>query len=172
MLADPSGRRARALRVVARALAVALIVWIVSLALVGLDILPVQRFLLGHSPIGQHPPALRGGDHRAQRPLAGGQRLPGITVVVDDGSTDRTAQIVAELDLDNVRLVRQDNAGKGAALQRGIDSSDSELIAMVAASGNTKLGNRRGMIGRWQFVYRQLMYLARTGEAVVGAPSS
>jgi cellulose synthase/poly-beta-1,6-N-acetylglucosamine synthase-like glycosyltransferase/peptidoglycan/xylan/chitin deacetylase (PgdA/CDA1 family) len=97
-------------------------------------------------------------------------------VVVDDGSTDRTAEIVAALDLDRLRLVRQDNAGKAAALNTGIELSESEIVVMVdgdtlfepttlghlvqpladpevaAVSGNTKVGNRGGLLGRWQHI--------------------
>jgi cellulose synthase/poly-beta-1,6-N-acetylglucosamine synthase-like glycosyltransferase len=97
-------------------------------------------------------------------------------LVVDDGSTDRTAQLVEALDLDNVRLVRQDNAGKAGALNTGIEMSDAEIVVMVdgdtlfepttirkliapladeevaAVSGNTKVGNRRGLLGRWQHI--------------------
>jgi glycosyltransferase involved in cell wall biosynthesis len=39
-------------------------------------------------------------------------------IVVDDGSTDATAGIVAGMVSERVRLVRQDNAGKAAALNR------------------------------------------------------
>ncbi|HEY3186383.1 MAG TPA: glycosyltransferase family A protein [Solirubrobacteraceae bacterium] len=41
-------------------------------------------------------------------------------VVVDDGSTDGTGAIVERLDLPGVRLLRQANAGKAAALNRGV----------------------------------------------------
>ena len=97
-------------------------------------------------------------------------------VVIDDGSTDHTAEIVASLDLDRVRLVRQDNAGKAAALNTGVELTGSEIVVMVdgdtlfesgtlrslvqpfanedvaAVSGNTKVGNRRGLLGHWQHI--------------------
>jgi cellulose synthase/poly-beta-1,6-N-acetylglucosamine synthase-like glycosyltransferase/peptidoglycan/xylan/chitin deacetylase (PgdA/CDA1 family) len=97
-------------------------------------------------------------------------------VIVDDGSTDATAAIVESLALPNVRLVRQDNAGKAAALNAGLAASHNEVVVMVdgdtvfepstlyqlvqplsdagvgAVSGNTKVGNRKGLIGRWQHV--------------------
>ena len=41
-------------------------------------------------------------------------------IVVDDGSTDGTAGIVEALGLPNVRVIRQANAGKPAALNTGI----------------------------------------------------
>jgi cellulose synthase/poly-beta-1,6-N-acetylglucosamine synthase-like glycosyltransferase/peptidoglycan/xylan/chitin deacetylase (PgdA/CDA1 family) len=98
-------------------------------------------------------------------------------VVVDDGSTDRTADIVAGLGLPGVRLIRQANAGKPAALNAGIRLARHDTLVLVdadtlfepgavqalvapfatarrsmvgAVSGNTKVGNRRGLLGGWQ----------------------
>jgi cellulose synthase/poly-beta-1,6-N-acetylglucosamine synthase-like glycosyltransferase len=97
-------------------------------------------------------------------------------VVVDDGSTDRTAEVVEGLGLPGVRLVRQDNAGKPAALMHGIALARHDVLVLVdgdtvfdpgalhelvrpladprvgAVSGNTKVGNRRGLLGRWQHI--------------------
>jgi cellulose synthase/poly-beta-1,6-N-acetylglucosamine synthase-like glycosyltransferase/peptidoglycan/xylan/chitin deacetylase (PgdA/CDA1 family) len=97
-------------------------------------------------------------------------------IVVDDGSTDETAAIVAGLGLPGLRLVRQHNAGKAAALNTGVRFSHGEVLVMVdgdtlferdtihqlvlpladpavaAVSGNTKVGNRRGLLGKWQHI--------------------
>ncbi|MFL5844730.1 MAG: bifunctional polysaccharide deacetylase/glycosyltransferase family 2 protein [Solirubrobacteraceae bacterium] len=97
-------------------------------------------------------------------------------VVVDDGSLDRTAEIVMGLDLPGVHLVRRDNGGKAAALNSGIAITEAEIVVMVdgdtlfeadtitrligpladpavgAVAGNTKVGNRRGLLGRWQHI--------------------
>ena len=96
--------------------------------------------------------------------------------MVDDGSTDGTPAIVAGLGLDRVHLVRQDNAGKATALNTGIELSEAEVVVMVdgdtqfepqtlrrlmepladpdvgAVSGNTKVGNRGRLLGRWQHI--------------------
>lgn len=97
-------------------------------------------------------------------------------IVVDDGSSDGTARIVEELDLPGVRVVRQVNAGKPAALNRGIANASHDLIVMMdgdtvfepptvselvqpfgdpevgAVAGNAKVGNRDSMIGAWQHI--------------------
>ncbi|MDX2537307.1 glycosyltransferase [Streptomyces scabiei] len=99
-------------------------------------------------------------------------------LVIDDGSSDGTAGIVEELgkDLPGVRVVRQLNAGKPAALNRGIANARHEIIVMMdgdtvfeqstvrelvqpfadprvgAVAGNAKVGNRDTMIGAWQHI--------------------
>jgi cellulose synthase/poly-beta-1,6-N-acetylglucosamine synthase-like glycosyltransferase/peptidoglycan/xylan/chitin deacetylase (PgdA/CDA1 family) len=113
---------------------------------------------------------------RSVRSLANSDYPDFEVVVIDDGSTDETAAIVAALDLPSVRLIRQDNAGKATALNTGINLTDAPIVVMVdgdtlfekqtlrrliapladpevgAVSGNTKVGNRRSMLGRWQHI--------------------
>ncbi|RLL69767.1 bifunctional polysaccharide deacetylase/glycosyltransferase family 2 protein [Streptomyces sp. Z26] len=95
-------------------------------------------------------------------------------VVVDDGSTDRTAALVEAIDDPRVTLVRQPNSGKPRALDTALRHARHHLVVMVdadtvfepdalyrlvqplaspgvgAVSGNTKVGNRRSLLGRWQ----------------------
>jgi cellulose synthase/poly-beta-1,6-N-acetylglucosamine synthase-like glycosyltransferase len=97
-------------------------------------------------------------------------------LVVDDGSTDDTAAMASSLGLPGVRVIRQRNAGKASALNTGISYSRHDVLIMVdgdtvfepatirrlvqpladpevgAVSGNTKVGNRRGILGRWQHI--------------------
>ncbi|MEP6600000.1 MAG: bifunctional polysaccharide deacetylase/glycosyltransferase family 2 protein [Actinomycetota bacterium] len=97
-------------------------------------------------------------------------------IVVDDGSTDGTAALVHGLGLRNVRVIRQHNGGKPAALNTGIAAARYEVLVLVdgdtifepgtlhelvkpmadpavgAVSGNAKVGNRRGVIGSWQHI--------------------
>jgi cellulose synthase/poly-beta-1,6-N-acetylglucosamine synthase-like glycosyltransferase/peptidoglycan/xylan/chitin deacetylase (PgdA/CDA1 family) len=113
---------------------------------------------------------------RAVESLARGDYPAHEVVVVDDGSTDGTAEIVESLDLPRVRVVRQPNAGKAAALSAGVAIASGEVIVTVdadtvfedltlrrvvepfadgavgAAAGNTKVGNRRGLLGLWQHI--------------------
>ena len=97
-------------------------------------------------------------------------------IVVDDGSIDGTAEIVDGLGLPQVTVLRQPNSGKPAALNHGIEEARHDIVVMVdadtlfepqtigrlvqafrspevgAVSGNTKVGNRRGLLGRWQHI--------------------
>jgi len=97
-------------------------------------------------------------------------------VVVNDGSTDDTAAIVAGLGLPNVRLISIPNGGKANALNVGIAHASHDIIVMVdgdtvlepdslrtlvqpfadprvgGVAGNVKVSNRRGLIGKWQHI--------------------
>jgi biofilm PGA synthesis N-glycosyltransferase PgaC len=56
-------------------------------------------------------------------------------VVIDDGSTDRTAAIVEEIARgdDRVRLIRAPHGGKARALNAGLELVDAEIIATIDA---------------------------------------
>ncbi|PJJ01125.1 cellulose synthase/poly-beta-1,6-N-acetylglucosamine synthase-like glycosyltransferase [Streptomyces sp. 2333.5] len=95
-------------------------------------------------------------------------------IVIDDGSTDRTADLATWIDDPRVQVIRQPNAGKAAALNTGLAHARYDIVVMVdadtvfepdaiqrliqplahpavgAVSGNTKVGNRRRLLGRWQ----------------------
>lgn len=95
-------------------------------------------------------------------------------LVIDDGSTDGTADIVRGLGLTRVRVISQPNAGKAAALRTGTSLAAHDVLVMLdgdtvfepqtirrlvqplrhprvgAVSGNVKVGNRKGLLGRWQ----------------------
>lgn len=54
-------------------------------------------------------------------------------IVVDDGSTDKSAEIVRTFNDSRIRLIQQENAGVSAARNKGILESKAPLIALLDA---------------------------------------
>jgi glycosyltransferase involved in cell wall biosynthesis len=52
-------------------------------------------------------------------------------VVVDDGSSDASAEIAASIPDSRIRVIRQENRGEGGARNRGIQESRGELVAFL-----------------------------------------
>ncbi|PJN30054.1 bifunctional polysaccharide deacetylase/glycosyltransferase family 2 protein [Kitasatospora sp. CB02891] len=97
-------------------------------------------------------------------------------IVIDDGSTDGTADIVEEMNLPFVRLIRKVNGGKPSALNAGVAAASYDIVVMMdgdtvfepstvrelvqpfgdpkigAVAGNAKVGNRESLIGAWQHI--------------------
>jgi cellulose synthase/poly-beta-1,6-N-acetylglucosamine synthase-like glycosyltransferase len=116
------------------------------------------------------------GIEAAVRSLAGGDYPEIEVVVVDDGSTDGTADLVEALRLANARVIRVPNGGKSNALNTGIALARHDLIITVdgdtvfepesirmlvqpfaspavgAVAGNVKVGNRKNLVALWQHI--------------------
>ncbi|HEU4763928.1 MAG TPA: glycosyltransferase, partial [Gemmatimonadales bacterium] len=99
-------------------------------------------------------------------------------IVVDDGSSDRTAAVVEEAFAGEprVRAFRKPNGGKASALNYGVARANGEVIVALdadtifpagtiaelvqpladpgvgAVAGNAKVGNRINLVTRWQAI--------------------
>ncbi|MEP7006522.1 MAG: glycosyltransferase [Sphingomonas bacterium] len=97
-------------------------------------------------------------------------------IVIDDGSADRTSELVREAFADEprVRLLTLENGGKARALNEGLKLATGEIVVALdadtqfepvtiarlarwfvdpslgAVAGNAKVGNRVNLVTRWQ----------------------
>ncbi len=97
-------------------------------------------------------------------------------IVIDDGSSDGTSQVVRDAFTDDprVRLLTLENGGKARALNRGLEQAKGEIVIALdadtqfepatiarlarwfddpglgAVAGNAKVGNRVNIITKWQ----------------------
>lgn len=61
-------------------------------------------------------------------------------ILADDGSTDRTIQVAKELNIEGLKIVRNErNMGKGAATRKGILSASGELLLFSDADLSTPI---------------------------------
>jgi cellulose synthase/poly-beta-1,6-N-acetylglucosamine synthase-like glycosyltransferase/peptidoglycan/xylan/chitin deacetylase (PgdA/CDA1 family) len=131
-----------------------------------------------HPPVSIIVPAYNeiAGIEKAVRSLAASDYPDFEIVVVDDGSTDGTGELVDGLRLPGVHVIREANRGKAEALNMAIAAARHNLIVAVdadtvfepstlsklvqpfaddrvgAVAGDTKVGNRRSLLGLWQHI--------------------
>ena len=116
-------------------------------------------------------------------------------IVIDDGSTDATSDLVREQFGDDARvqLITSKSGGKAAALNRGLQHARGEVVVALdadthfqadsisrlvrwfadpkvgAVAGNAKVGNRINVITRWQALeYITSQNLERRALATLG----
>jgi len=115
-------------------------------------------------------------------------------LIVDDGSTDRTGDVIRTIGWDRVRVIRQPNRGKASALNRGLAEARTEIVVtfdadtvlgagtvaalarhfaddqVAAVAGQVRVGNRRGLLTRWQSLECiTAIGLDRTAQDLLGA---
>ncbi len=118
-------------------------------------------------------------------------------IVIDDGSKDRTSEIVEQAfgKDERIRLITLDNGGKAHALNHGLALARSEIVIaldadtqfevrtiarlarwfagddrLAAVAGNAKVGNRVNVVTKWQALeYITAQNLERRALARLGA---
>ena len=88
-------------------------------------------------------------------------------VVIDDGSTDDTPQILARLNLPTLRIVTHaHNRGYGSSMKTGIRQSKGEIIGTVDADGTYPLEAFGALLKEMQSAKADMVVGARTKKGV------
>ncbi len=134
---------------------------------------------------------------RSVRQVVASERVHLEVIVIDDGSKDRTSEIVEKAfgNDPRVHLIKLDNGGKARALNHGLDVAKSDLVIaldadtqfepdtiarlarwfaadekLAAVAGNAKVGNRINIVTKWQALeYVTAQNLERRALARLGA---
>jgi biofilm PGA synthesis N-glycosyltransferase PgaC len=71
-------------------------------------------------------------------------------IIVDDGSTDNTYKVAKAFEGKNLRVLKKENGGKGAALNFGLKKAKGELVATMDADSYVMKDTIRGLIPYFQ----------------------
>src|SRR5581483_9080940 len=112
-----------------------------AIAVVGLARAHAARRRREPRPEGFHPPVSvivpayneATGIEKAVSSLTGSDYPTFEVIVVDDGSTDGTGELVDALKLERVRVIREPNRGKAEALNTALAAAKHDLIVAVDA---------------------------------------
>jgi glycosyltransferase involved in cell wall biosynthesis len=87
-------------------------------------------------------------------------------IVVDDGSTDRTPDILEGISITSLKVIRHEtNRGYGAALKTGIANTSSEYLCITDADGTYPVSEIPRLAGFLKHGYSMVVG-SRTGELV------
>ncbi len=96
-----------------------------------------------------------------------GCKEPFEIVVIEDGCTDRTREILQSITLPHVRVIHHPvNRGYGASLKTGIRRSQGELIATTDADGTYPVGELPAMLRELHSCDADMVIGARTKKGV------
>jgi len=68
-------------------------------------------------------------------------------IIVNDGSTDQSREVVASIEDRRIRLIDQKNAGVSSARNRGIEAARADLIAFCDADDDWEPGHLASILG-------------------------
>ena len=87
-------------------------------------------------------------------------------IISDDGSKDKTSDLVEALRWHNLRVIRHANTGKGGAVQRGVLAARGEMILFADADNSTPIEELPRLIQKLEQGYG-VVVASREGEGAI-----